>query len=164
MIVIADTSPLNYFLQLGLIRELEIIFSEIVIPEAVHSELTNSESPIEVRTWALQLPHWVKVLRARSADPTLPRNLGAGETEAINLALELNAARLLIDDLPGRRAAQERGIPVTGTLTITWQAALISNLDFEVLLDRLHLLGFRASEAVVARVRREYNLARAERK
>ncbi|HTX75350.1 MAG TPA: hypothetical protein VMD29_04015 [Terracidiphilus sp.] len=164
MIVIADTSPLNYFLQLGLIPELEIIFGELVIPEAVHKELADSASPNEVRTWALRLPQWVRVHRARTADPTLPPNLGAGETEAINLALELNAARLLIDDLPGRRAAQQRGIPVTGTLTIAWQAALISNLDFEVLLDRLHSLGFRASEEVIARVRREYNLARAERK
>lgn len=164
MIIIADTSPLNYILQLGLIREFQIIFGELVIPEAVHRELYDSAAPSEVRAWAANLPEWVKVRRARRSDPTLPKNLGAGETEAISLALELKANRLLIDDLPGRRAAEQRSIPVTGTLTIAWQAALISNLDFEVLLNRLRSLGFRASEEVIARARSKFRTARQERK
>jgi predicted nucleic acid-binding protein len=76
----------------------------------------------------------------------------------------VRASRLLIDDLPGRRAAERRSIPVTGTLTIAWQAALVSNLDFNLLLSKLLALGFRASDDVLDLVKHEYAAARAEHK
>jgi hypothetical protein len=42
--------------------------------------------------------------------------LGAGESEAIGLALELSADRVIIDELAGRSLAQHLGLPVIGTL------------------------------------------------
>jgi predicted nucleic acid-binding protein len=63
-------------------------------------------------------------------DTTLADELGMGERQAISLALELHADVLLIDELAGRRQAEERHILVTGTLTVLLQASLRGLCDF----------------------------------
>lgn len=160
MIVIADTGPINYIVQLGLLSELQAIYGSIILPQAVFDELRNPRAPSKVKDWTSSLPDWVEVRKPRLADPHLPGQLGAGETEAINLAIELNAGMLLIDDLPGRRAAHERGIPVTGTLTIIVQAAILSSFDLEPVLQQLRSLGFRVSDAVLDSIRHAYRAIR----
>jgi predicted nucleic acid-binding protein len=49
MIVVADTSPLNYLVLLGHIEILEKIYAEVVVPQTVLDELQDSEAPAEVR-------------------------------------------------------------------------------------------------------------------
>jgi predicted nucleic acid-binding protein len=46
----------------------------------------------------------------------LRRRLGAGEWEALALAIELKADWIILDDLPARRSAQAAGLNVIGTL------------------------------------------------
>jgi predicted nucleic acid-binding protein len=56
MIVIADTSPLNY---LVLIEEVEILsrlFGIVIIPPAVFEELSDPETPTAVRDWIAKRP------------------------------------------------------------------------------------------------------------
>ena len=48
--------------------------------------------------------------------------MGAGEREAIALALELRATWLVIDDLAARRLAQSLDIPVVGSLGLLLKA------------------------------------------
>jgi predicted nucleic acid-binding protein len=160
MIVVADTSPLNYILQLGLIEDLHLIYGKIVVPTGVLRELRHPQSPQIVRLWFGSLPEWVELKSAHRTDPTLPLHLGAGETEGINLALEFQPSLLLIDDLPGRRAAEERNIQVTGTLTILLQMALLKEFDYGAKLDELRALGFRASESILKRVEEEFSRVR----
>lgn len=45
-------------------------------------------------------------------------SLGVGESEAISLALEVQARLLLLDDRPARRLAQALGLSIIGTLGI----------------------------------------------
>jgi hypothetical protein len=45
MIVVADTSPLNYLVLLGHIEILEKIYAEVVVPQSVLDELRDSEAP-----------------------------------------------------------------------------------------------------------------------
>lgn len=62
---------------------------------------------------------------------TLQLGLGAGESEAIVLASETSAARLILDDRKARRTAQQLGLPITGTLAVLLRAkqhGLIPNL------------------------------------
>jgi len=160
MIVVADTSPLNYVVQLGLVSEFHAIYGEVVVPQAVHRELLHPGSPLLVQLWAASLPEWIEVKQASVFDATLPSHLGIGEREAISLAIELNAAMLIVDDLAGRKAVKARRIPVTGTLTFLWQAALLSRLDFEAKLEELNKLGFRASESVLEGVRQAFKARR----
>ena len=70
--------------------------------------------------------------------------LGPGETEAISLALELRAERVILDDLPARVLAQRLGIPLIGTLGILLAAkrrGLVTAIREPI--DTLRAGGFR---------------------
>jgi ribosomal protein S18 acetylase RimI-like enzyme len=54
--------------------------------------------------------------------------LGAGEREAIALALELGADAILLDDRPARRVAEAAGLNVVGTLGLLLEAKRVGLL------------------------------------
>ena len=56
---------------------------------------------------------------------------------------------LLIDDLDGRRAARERGIPITGTLGILERAAERGLLDLPQTIDQLQATSMHLSDRLV---------------
>jgi predicted nucleic acid-binding protein len=122
LIVISDTSPLNYLVLIKAIDILPVLFEEVHVPTQVLVELAHSKAPQTVRQWASAPPEWVRV-----STPTrkivLPVQLDAGELEAIALALELGADAILIDDRKGRRAAEALGINAVGTVPVLEFAA-----------------------------------------
>jgi predicted nucleic acid-binding protein len=63
-------------------------------------------------------------------DGSLAVELGAGEREAISLALEMDGDVLLIDERAGRQEAEARHIEVAGTLAVLLQASLRGYLIF----------------------------------
>jgi predicted nucleic acid-binding protein len=60
------------------------------------------------------LPPWLRVEVVQNLDQAkrFARIVDVGEAEAIELALELHADRLLIDERKGRQLASKEGIPV----------------------------------------------------
>jgi predicted nucleic acid-binding protein len=99
------------------------------------------------------LPDWLEVRAPqRSSDGPLAR-LGDGEREAILLAEELRADRVLVDDLKGRQERIRRRIPFTGTVGVLAAAAEKGMLDFNLAIARLLQTNFRASTEVIDRVR-----------
>src|SRR5207302_9048887 len=123
MIVVADTSPLNYLIRLGRPDVLREIYGRVLVPRAVLTELLHAEAPPEVRAWASAPPAWLEAMDVRQLDTGLPAELGPGEREAITLALEVRADVLLIDERTGRREAEARHIEVAGTLAVLLQAS-----------------------------------------
>jgi len=111
MIVVSDTSPLTALLTAGAAGILPQVFSEVVIPEAVHDELRRSHS---------HLPSWLRVaaVATQTQARQYARIVDLGEAEAIELARELHADRLLMDERKGRRLAVREGIPVIGLLGV----------------------------------------------
>jgi hypothetical protein len=107
MIVVSGTSPLTTLLTVGEAGILTNLFSEVVIPEAVRNELLRSHSP---------LPGWLRVaaVKDRTQSGRYAQIVDMGEAEAIELARELHADRLLIDERKGRKLAVKEGVPVTG--------------------------------------------------
>src|SRR6188474_3324959 len=99
MLVVTDTSPINYLVLLAQTAVLPALYTHVVLPPAVVTELQDMEAPEAVRTWVADLPAWCVVRR-----PTLLEAvdtflyLGAGERDAIVLAQELRADVLLIDE------------------------------------------------------------------
>ena len=89
MIVVADTSPLNYLIRLGHPDVLREIYGRVVVPYAVLIEMQHPEAPEEVRAWASAPPAWLEAIQVRQLDESLAAELGAGEREAISLALEV---------------------------------------------------------------------------
>ena len=49
MIVVADTSPINYLALIDEINLLPALYGEIIIPEAVFRELRHSNAPLAVQ-------------------------------------------------------------------------------------------------------------------
>jgi predicted nucleic acid-binding protein len=145
MIVVADTSPLNYLIRSGHVWILPEMFGRVLIPNAVRLEIMHPGAPIEVREFAELPPSWLECVDVSGKLENIRRQLGAGEREAITLALELAADVILIDDLAGRLEAEERRIPARGTLAVLMQAAWRGYLDFRSALDRIKELGFRTT-------------------
>jgi predicted nucleic acid-binding protein len=81
MIVIADTSPLNYLIRLGHSDLLREIYGRVLVPPAVLTEMKHPEAPAEVRAWACQPPAWLEVMQVQQVDASIPAELGIGERE-----------------------------------------------------------------------------------
>src|SRR3989304_9666212 len=96
MLIVSDTSPLNYLVLVNAVDTLPVLFTEIYIPPAVLEELQHQRSPDSVRHWAENLPRWLQVRSPRKVRQIL--GLHRGEIEAIALAEELSADVILIDD------------------------------------------------------------------
>jgi predicted nucleic acid-binding protein len=152
MIVISDTSPLNYLVQIGLVDLLPALYQAIVVPTAVASELRDGGAPTPVRAFMAAPPPWLTVRPVSSVDPSI--GLGRGENEAISLALEIGADRILVDDRVARRAARDRGLSAVGTLTVLDNAAERNLVSFPQAVGRLRTTNFRMPEAVVAELLR----------
>jgi len=150
MIVVADTSPINYLIQIDQVSVLSSLYGRVLIPPAVFQELTHSAALPEVRDWALARPVWLEILTPKSP-LQLPR-LDPGESEAIALALESNADVLLIDDHAGRDAAARQGLKVAGTLSVLDDADEAGLLRFDDAVARLKETSFRISALVLAEI------------
>lgn len=150
MIVIADTSPINYLALIGAIDVLSALYEKVAIPQAVFEELQVEETPEEVRAWVANLPDWFTVLQVSVFVDTDLSELDKGEKEAILLCQESNADALIIDDRLGREEAIKRGISIVGTLGVLNSAAEKELLDFSEAISKLRQTSFRASEKLIA--------------
>jgi predicted nucleic acid-binding protein len=148
MIVVADTSPINYLVLIGEQDLLPALFGQVVIPEAVLEELLSTIAPRTVQEWIAIAPAWL-IRRATTAspDPDL-HHLDEGERQAIQLAQELQADLLLVDDKAARREAVKRNLPTAGTLGILDRAAEKGLIDFSTALARLKQTSFYISPLV----------------
>lgn len=150
MLIVADTSPLNYLVLIDAVHILPSLYGQILIPPEVLDELGDAAGQQVVRAWAASAPPWLEVRKALAVDVSLP--LDPGERAAIALAQELAADRLLIDERDGRRVAARLGIPIAGTLAVLKDAALSGLLDIESALDRLARTTFRVSPELIAAI------------
>lgn len=60
MIVVADTSPLNYLVLIDAVDLLPDLFGTVLIPEAAFKELKHPQTPAKVRDWILSPPIMVR--------------------------------------------------------------------------------------------------------
>jgi len=156
MIVIADTTPLNYLVLIEQSEILPQLYHRVFIPPAVGEEFQRPETPPAVRAWIAQPPTWLEIRRVeRRPEPAL-RNLGAGEREAIALAEELHADRLIMDDRAARRVATQRKLTVIGTLGVLVEAAERGLVDLPDAIARLQQTTFYVSPEVVEPLLRRY--------
>ena len=149
MIVVADTSPINYLVLLGHIEVLPKIYGEVLIPQSVLDELRDIDAPVEVRAWLSAPPAWLRISSITGQTDTLLDLLDRGERDAILLAESVKADRLIIDDLDGRREAVNRKLPVIGTLGVLAEAARRNLLDLSQALAALQATNFHVAPALI---------------
>jgi predicted nucleic acid-binding protein len=147
MIVVSDTSPLNYLILTGYVSLLEALYGRVVIPRAVWDELRKPGAPAPVREWADGLPGWAEVREPATPDATL--NLDPGERDAITLALEMRADLVLLDERRGRREAVGRGLAVMGTLGVLDAAAARGLVELPEAFARLRQTTFRVPPSLL---------------
>lgn len=143
--VVSNASPLIALAQLDLLPALAPLFADLVIPPAVAREIAPS----------VPRPTWVRMQTlGRGIDNRVRRaKLGAGETEAIGLALEVGTHAVALDDRRARRLARGLGLQLVGTaglLLAAKQAGLIAAVKPG--LEALIQVGFFVGPAVVAGV------------
>ncbi|MBI4476121.1 MAG: DUF3368 domain-containing protein [Acidobacteria bacterium] len=148
-VVVADSSPLNYLVLIGSIDLLSRLYTEVLVPQQVVSELIDPAAPLTVRQWAGALPAWIDVRIVPPGDDPGLSHLDPGERAAILLAQSEGGALLLIDDAAGRAEASRRGILNTGTLGILRAGAVKELIDLPSALTRLLETNFRVSTALV---------------
>jgi predicted nucleic acid-binding protein len=152
--VVSNAGPLIALARIAETDLLPRLYGAIVIPPAVRAEITKSgrERPGSV---TFKSAEWLRVRKISdlSAVEPLRGNLDAGESEAIVLALELEADVLLMDEALGRRAASEQGVTLSGTLG-TLLLAKEENVIDEVapVVDQLISTGFRVSDSLYQHV------------
>jgi len=98
MIVISDTTPLRYLIEIEEVHVLEKLFGQVIIPEKVLDELQGKKTPERVKAWIQSRPAWLEVRKADVSLFTPAIKIQDGEREAISLAIELKANILLLDD------------------------------------------------------------------
>lgn len=111
MIVVSDTSPISALLTVGAEGILTELFGRVVVPPAVRDELIRFHK---------DLPAWlcVESVQDTAESARFARIVDAGEAEAIELAKELHADRLLMDERKGRQLAIQEGLSVIGLLGV----------------------------------------------
>jgi predicted nucleic acid-binding protein len=148
-VVVADTTPLNYLIQIGQVELLRDLFGKVMIPEAVLAELHHPKAPSAVANWLLRLPEWLTVEKVERLDQTI--QLGHGENEAISLAVERHILIVLMDERRGRSAAETRGLLPIGTLNILDLADERGLVDGVAMLEALKQTTFRAESELLDR-------------
>jgi predicted nucleic acid-binding protein len=124
------------------------LYGEVIVPAAVVRETFESRG----------LPPWLRMRPlALPLDAVIGRaSLGAGETEAIALALEVGVNWIVLDDAPGRQLAESLGLPVIGTLGLLLQAKDNGIIDaVKPLVDALIAVDFRMTPALLTGVLRQ---------
>lgn len=152
MIIVSDTTPLSELAKVGQLDLLPQLFGQVVIPQAVYTEITTGNHPAALLAPSLA---WLEVRavgdvqRIRALQQNF--NLDLGESAAIALAEELNADQLLIDERAGRFVAAAQQLQIIGTvgiLLLAKQRGLIESV--KVVLDGLIASGMRISDRLYA--------------
>ena len=132
MIVISDTSIITNLAAIQYLQLLPQLYDQVTIPAAVYRELTEIDPPVS-GALEVQIAPWLEVRQVfdRSVIERLQIEvkLDLGESEAIALALELNADLLLIDERRGRAEADRLGVRITGLLGILVEAKRKNFID-----------------------------------
>jgi predicted nucleic acid-binding protein len=121
MPVISNTSPL---LNLAIIDHLFLLpqqFGQVLIPQAVLAELkVDQDLPGSSVLRAALNEGWLipQSVGNGALVSLLRQQLHQGESEAIALAIEVSAERILLDEKEARQSARALGLAITGILGI----------------------------------------------
>jgi predicted nucleic acid-binding protein len=144
MNAVSNTTPLRYLIAIHQEHLLGRLFEKVFVPTAVQQELTDMETPENIRRCVLSFPDWLEVRTVPETHAaTFPVTLHPGEREAILLAETLPADVLLMDEQIGRAIALSRNLPLSGTLGVLERADTMGFVsDFPAVLQQLKASGF----------------------
>lgn len=145
-----NTSPLIFLTKGGFLDLLQIISHEIIVPQAVSSEI-QAYGETDITANALANTSWLVVTEIPSVPAIIQSwDLGAGESAVLTWGYLNRGTEVIIDDLAGRRCAEALGIPVRGTLGIVLTAKQRGVIpSARPILEQLRLSGMYLSQKVI---------------
>ena len=157
MPAVSNTSPISNLAWIGRLNLLVDQFHEVWIPKAVETELQNVPDASALK--AIDDARSLGWLKSRSVSDAalvhlLMVELHQGEAEAIALAVDLKAERLLIDEREGRAMARQLGLSPIGVLGILLRAKKLKQIkavkpEIDALRSKARFFVAPALEAVV---------------
>jgi len=116
--VVVNASPLICLCKSGLVEILPALFTDIIVPSAVHKEITVKEDISQACLPFLAHQH-VKV----TGDIVIPSSvmswdLGEGESSVLSYALKHSEYWAVIDDREARKCVSTLGCRCTGTVGV----------------------------------------------
>ena len=152
MIVVSDTSPLNYLILIKQDELLHKLFGNVIIPQVVFDELQGKGAPLPILEWVQNLPSWIEIQQTHLIAVPMLDILDKGEREAILLAQELSADLVLLDDRRARVIAMDLGITITGTIGILDKAARMGLIDLSIVFDELQKTNFYIAKDLIEKL------------
>jgi predicted nucleic acid-binding protein len=142
-LIIFDTSCLILFDKINKLDLLKRCYTTIFVTPEVASEWDNT------------LPEWIVVRKVKNQlhQRILEQLIGAGESSAIALGLEVSHSIVVIDDLKARKLAKSLNLRITGSLSILVKAkqkGYVARLT--PILDDIQQTDFRISEKILKRI------------
>lgn len=153
MKIVFNTSPLIFLTRLDLLEHFLSQAEEYFAPQAILDEIQAKQDEVSLSLQQIFTSQKIKIqpVQMTTLANSLNQRLGRGESEAITLALELNADFIILDDFAARREASRMGLQVKGTLAIInklrQNGQIIIN-DLDDFYQRLTKVGFRVKRSI----------------
>lgn len=148
---VCNTSPIQYLHQLGQLGLLHAIATTVSIPPAVASEIARGIA------LGIDLPDMTSLpwIRIRAPQGIVTQRwqskLGPGESEVLQLGLEMPGSLVVIDDRVARGVAAWLRLPLKGTIGLLIDAKNVGLIgEARPLFDQLDALGFRLAQSTRA--------------
>lgn len=118
-VTVCNSSCLIALAAIGRLDLLKKLYGTVRIPRAVDVECRGA------------LPDWIVVhpVANQRLATSLQLQLGPGESEAIALAVEQSAIRIILDDKKARHIARQMTLAVTGTLGVLLRSKEKGNIE-----------------------------------
>lgn len=123
MVIVSDTSPI---INLAIIGHLDLIprlFHKVILPQTVFDEIVHDGAGLPGAE-EIRQANWVEIRTCQNTAliSLLSQELDPGESEAIALALEIQADFILMDEDMGRKIAIRYHLQPLGVLGILLRA------------------------------------------
>jgi len=135
--IISDTSCLILLSNINELELLNNLYGTIITTNEVAAE------------YGLPLPQWFFIIdpKDKKYQSLLEASIDKGEASAIALAAEMEDCLLIIDDLKGRKVAEQIGLKIIGTIGVIVDAKLAGIiLSVKPILAKIKQTNFRITD------------------
>jgi|Deesub1362A_J573_1020465.scaffolds.fasta_scaffold05407_4 hypothetical protein len=127
MTVASDSTPLIHLAKVGKLEMLFTLYGEVLITREVYREVVEEGLLLEredAKVVKRYVGRGIRIARPESSSDYLVQKyqIHRGEADSIQLAKEVGARLLLINESQGRRAAKAEGLKVKGTIGVLFDA------------------------------------------
>lgn len=127
MIVVSDSTPLIHLAKVGCMELLFSLYEEVLITEEVYREAVEEGIILEKNDAGVIQEYIGKSIHIKNPTSLSDRLIEKycihkGEADSIQLAMEIGAQLILMNERDGRNAAKNEGLKVKGSIGVIFDA------------------------------------------